>query len=417
MKIGFFTDTYRPQINGVVENVDLSARELRARGHKVYIFAPKMSGYKDKDPHVIRLNSVRILKNPEERLAMPLPTKGFRDMLRIDLDIVHAHGGGTMSLLGYQLAVVKGLPFLLTYHTLYTEYLHYFLKGKVITSDMVKRASRVFCNLCDSVIAPSHKIEKELLKYGVSKPILVVPGGIDVSRFQNQPKGYLREKLNLKENDKILLFTGRLGQEKNLGLLLKAFKIIAKVPGCYLVLVGDGPERKRLETMVQNANLESRVFFTGFIAENDIPKVYADSDLFLFTSKTETQGLVVAEALASGLPVVAVEDEAIGEMVKEGVNGYLTKNKPEDFSDKVIFLLKNPTMRKTMGEKAKLEIKKNFTIHKQAETLEKIYKEVRLFQKKNPRSVVKLTNRISSVYNFLNTATLVTVWKSLVRKL
>jgi 1,2-diacylglycerol 3-alpha-glucosyltransferase len=416
MKVGLFTDTYRPQINGVVESVDTTAQFLRKRGHKVYIFAPKVSGYTDPSPQIIRLNSVRILKNPEERLAMPVPTKGFRDMLRLDLDVVHAHGGGTLSLLGYQLAVVRGLPFVFTYHTLYTEYLHYFLKGRVITPDMVKSASRVFCNLTDTVIAPSHKIEKELKSYGVTKPILVVPGGIDTALYQEKA-GYLREKYQLPDEAKIILFTGRLGKEKNLRFLIQAFKEISlKVPNCYFFIVGDGPERKRLETQVNRNQLQQRVVFTGFLPRGEVPRVYADSDLFVFASQTETQGLVVAEALASGLPVVAVKDEAIGEMVVDGENGYLTAHNPTAFGSQVIRLLKDENLRRNFSKAAKLQIKKHFTADRQAETLETIYKTVQYEQKKNPRSVVRLTKKISSVYNFLNTASLVTVWKSLVRR-
>lgn len=417
MKIGFFTDTYYPQINGVVENVEATATFLRTRGHQVYIFAPKIDGYNDKDKRVYRLNSVRVIKEPEQRLAMPIPTKSFREMMSLDLDIVHAHGGGTMSLLGFQVALIKGIPFVFTYHTLFTKYVHYLFKGKVITPAMIKTASRVFCNLTDTVVVPTDKIKKELERYGVKKPIQVVAGGIDVQQYDQKPPGFLHQRFSLDTDAQILVFVGRLGKEKNPEFLIKAFQILApQFPHLQLIYVGDGPERIVLEKEVKRLGLSKQVLFTGFVAKKDMPLVYADSDLFVFSSKTETQGLVVAEAIASGLPVVAVQDEAIATMVTDGQNGFLTPGKPRLFAQAVKKLVQDKELRLAMGKAGKKRARAEMTIEVQVEELEKIYLSLKLELKRHPRSVVKLSRKLSAISNFVRTASLVTLWKSMMGK-
>src|SRR6185437_7275617 len=156
MKIAFFTDTYYPQLNGVTISVDNFAKELRKRGHTVYIFAPKIKKRRSNDEHTTTLTTIKIL-SAESPIYIPMPTayKDYTKLFRLDFDLVHAHGNGAFSLLGYQVARMKRIPYILTFHTLLTKYTHYFLRGKVIKPKMVETGLRVFANLCDEVITPS----------------------------------------------------------------------------------------------------------------------------------------------------------------------------------------------------------------------------------------------------------------------
>src|SRR3989344_6577560 len=215
LKIGFFTDGYLPQPDGVATSVATTAEALRKLGHEVYIVAPKHPNFKDNDPQVFRLRSIRVYKNMEWRGALPIPEKDFREAAKIPFDIVHGHAGGPVSFLGFEIARRRNIPYVFTYHTLWNRYTHYILKGTVLTPKMTEIATKIYCNLCTLIIAPTKRVKKELESYGVTKPIYVIPGRLDLTRFQDPKKSYLRRRLNLPENVEIVLYDGRLGKEYN----------------------------------------------------------------------------------------------------------------------------------------------------------------------------------------------------------
>jgi len=193
MRIGFFTDGFLPQPNGVATSVFESAKELKRRGHEVFIIAPKYPGYRDAE-NVIRLTSVKIYKEPELRVALNLPDKNLRKILSMDFDVIHGHSGGPITFLGREIARVKKVPFVVTYHTLWSHYTHYFFKGKIVTPKLMERATKLFGNGCDYLIAPTERVEKELKTYGIKKPIAIIPSGIDTEKFLNAEPGALRKK-------------------------------------------------------------------------------------------------------------------------------------------------------------------------------------------------------------------------------
>ena len=223
MKIAFFTETYLPHLNGVSISLVFAKKELEKKGHEVYVFAPKIAGYKDSEKNIIRLSSIRII-NSEPEQKLPIPTPQFRKILNMKFDVIHGHGGGFLSLVGYQIALTKGYPFVLTYHTYLEKYTHYFfIKSKMITSPIAKNGSRFICNISDIVIVPSIKMKKILVKYGVSKKVVVVPNPVNLERFVKTKKGYLRKLLGIGEANIILLTASRLGEEKNIDFLVKSF--------------------------------------------------------------------------------------------------------------------------------------------------------------------------------------------------
>lgn len=374
LKIGFFTDTYLPQVNGVVTSIELFRRELERQGHQVYIFCPRVDHEKD-SRRVIRFKSFRFLFQPEYHVSIPFSRHLLRDLWAKDLDIVHAHTPFSIGLLGYYYAFVKKVPFVHTYHTLYPEYIKsYILKGKLITPKMVARLSAVFANHCDLTIAPSIKIKKLLEKYGVKTLIEVLATGINYTDYSKKIRlNNFRRQYHLKKDDKLLIFVGRLGKEKNIDFLISSLPLIQKkIKNAKLVLVGDGPQRSQLQKLAQRLKLKDSVIFTGYFKKPDVIKAYQASDLFVFSSLTDTQGMVVVEAAAAGLPIVAVKDDAFGEFLKNGQNGFATKQNKSEFAQAVITVLGNKILCESMSQKSQV-IAKEFTIKKQTQKLIDIY--------------------------------------------
>ena len=259
-------------------------------------------------------------------------------------------------------------------------------------------ASRILCNLSDCVIAPTTKILDELHRYGVEKPIEVIPSGINLSAFRSVKKGYLLKKYGIKESDSLLLFVGRLGKEKLVDFILKSFVIIQKTcPDTKLVIVGDGTERVRLTQLAKTLRIEKSVIFTGYVPFSDIPKVYADADVFVFSSNTETQGLVILEAMASGLPIVAVSDPAFTDVIQSGKNGVLTSSSASDFSRAVIDVLQNENLKQSLINKAKKTVKR-YSITTMGESHERLYK--KMIAENQPKPLMKKSLRPSQ-FQFL----------------
>lgn len=377
MNIGFFTDGYLPQLNGVATSVDAWTRELERLGHTVYIIAPKYPGYQDTRKRVIRLTSIRFWKQPEIRLAVYPNPKAILDISKLNLDIIHGLSGGSISTLGLVIAKLKKIPFVFTYYTRWNHYTHYIFNGKLINPNMVQTLSRIFCNRCDYIIAPMAKIKDELISFGVKKPIAVIPSGVDLDQFGKQKKGFLRKITGIKYGE-ILLHIGRLGEEKRVDFLLESFRLInLKNPAVKLVLMGDGPDKERLKRLSEKLNIKNNVYFVGELNYSKINKVYSDALLFAFASTTETQGMVVLEALASGVPVVAVNDSVFEGIIKSRVNGVLTEDNHENFANSCLEILNDASYRDKLSENARLSMKK-LSISNTAKSFEKLYKKLRI---------------------------------------
>ena len=403
MRIAFFTDTYWPQINGISENIDTLRRQLENKGHEVYIVAPKSSGYKETDDHVFRLTGVRYVKNPEQRMIIPIPEKDLRMLLRKKFDIVHIHTLGTAGFLGWEFAQLRDIPCVVTYHTLLNRYAHYFLKGKILKPKVYEVGSRIFCNLCDLVVAPTQRVKDELTSYGVKKDIEVVSGGIELERFKKRESGFLRNKIGLNREDKIILYLGRLGKEKNIAFIIKSLeKLLKREKDTYLAIVGGGPEKEVLEDLVLSLGLKQKVLFTGFIERINVPNIYSDSDIFVFASNTETQGLTVPEAMAAGLPVVVVSDPAFEDIVFDERTGLVSDGDESEFVKKVESLLTDPGLREKLGLAGKDLVEKEFSAGSQAKSVLSAYKKATQInaQKKKVRRI--FISRIGLIRDFLN---------------
>ncbi len=404
MKIGFFTDSYLPRLDGVAVSVEACVRALRARGHEVFVIAPREPRYRDNGKDIYRLASVKFPSTkgtPEARWTLQLPEKTLLQVLKIDFDVIHGHSTlSGITFLGFQIAKVQNIPYVATYHTLWNRYTHYIFNGKIVTPKMIEFASKVVGNLCDFLIVPTERVKKELISYGVKKPINILPTGIDLDNYKNIKKGFIRNKIKISDQTKILLYVGRLGKEKSVDFLIHAFKIInQKNSNTTLVYVGEGPEEAALKKLAKELNVDKNVYFLGSVKHEDVPKIYGDADIFVFASQTETQGLVVLEALASGIPVIAVDDPAFKNVVDNGKNGYLVKHNINTFSEKVLLLLGNETIYKNFSESALMSVRK-FAIDNTAMYLEKLYEKVINEKKQKEKNSIP-TKSVKSIKEFL----------------
>ena len=376
LRIGLFTDTYMPQVNGISISLQLVSEGLLRRGHQVTIFAPRIPGYTDNQPGVLRIPALKYLNDPPVYLAVLCTPRSTWSLTRKHFDVLHAHSPMTVGFLAYLTASTKNLPLIYTYHTSITDYTHYV---KIIGGTRVIRyAARWFStkstNLGDQIVVPSPKFHRLLLEQNVTKPIQTIPNGIDLSNFNTAKNpGSFRARLGVKPDAPILVSVGRVDPEKRLEFLIDAFAHLAdQLPTAHLVFVGDGGARKGLEEHAAATNVNDRIHFLGMVNRSELPDILHDSTVFLSASTTEVHPISVIEAIASGLPLVVVQDEAFDGMVVENENGHLTPLDIGAFSDTLVKLINDPERLKRYGKRS-VELSKKYSIETQVRTLENLY--------------------------------------------
>jgi 1,2-diacylglycerol 3-alpha-glucosyltransferase len=376
LRIGLFTDTYAPQVNGVSISLQLVSEGLKKRGHQVTIFAPRFPGYHDEQPSVVRLPSLKYLNDPPIYVAVLGTPRSTWSLTRKHFDVLHAHSPLSVGLLAYLTASTKNLPLIYTYHTSITDYTHYlkFIGGTGIIRHGARWFSTASTNLGDQIVVPSPKFRRLLLEQKVNKPIHTIPNGIDLSNFKAaKHPGSLRTRLGIRKEAPILLSLGRMDPEKHLDFLVDAFALLVRqYPDARLVFAGDGSARKGVEEKVAAMNLKDCVHFLGMVNRTEIPDVLHDATVFLSASITEVHPISVIEAIASGLPLVAVQDEAFEGMIENDQNGYLVPMDVKVFSEKVSALIANPEKLERFGKRS-AELSQKFSIEGQVETLENLY--------------------------------------------
>ncbi|MBI2013533.1 MAG: glycosyltransferase family 4 protein [Candidatus Colwellbacteria bacterium] len=348
MRIGLFTDSYLPMRHGVQAHIDSLREGLQQLGHEVYIYAPRVPGYKDETQNIFRLSSFRVIKKPDMRIALPhIKDAHIRDIVKMPLDIVHTHSPFSIGFLGEYIAKKQKIPMFYTHHTDYTHYASVYMKEKVFLPRFAKKYIKWFADKSTAVIAPSEKVRQMLVSYNVTSPIHILPSGINCKEFVLDEGDIaktkeLKKRLGFGIENKIILYFGRIGAEKNIDFLIKSFSVVQeKMPQTRFVVAGDGSYLKHLRALAKKLGLQEKVVFTGFVPEEEKKLYYGMADAFVFASHTETQGLVILEALASGLPVVALRDSAIEAAVADGISGFLVEGGETDFADKVLQVLKN----------------------------------------------------------------------------
>lgn len=348
MKIGLFTDTFTPEINGVVSSIVTLRHELEKQGHTVYVITthPSLLEVEYKD-NVLRLPGIELKKLYGYVMSSPIHFTCLNTIRKMNLDLIHAHTEFGIGIFARIISRTFSIPLVSTYHTTYEDYTHYvnvFHLDSVekVAKMAVSTLSKLYGDSSVEVISPSEKTKEMLLRYGIKRKIHVIPTGLDVERFDQNKKNpdkiqKIKNEFGFTEKNTIVLFMGRLAKEKAVDLVIDGFSEIKKSgrTDIHFLIVGDGPARRELEDQASKLNVTDIVHFAGKKAPAEVPDYYHAADVFVSASTTETQGLTFIEALASKLPVFARPDDVLEDLVIEGETGYFFTNAKE-FADKLL---------------------------------------------------------------------------------
>lgn len=373
MRIVIFTNTYKPTMSGVVGSIDVFRRGLIAAGHEVHLVTPEYEDYEDEEAYVFRFPSLGLPERLDLSLVIPLKTPMVPTIRGIKPDLIHSQHPFVMGGLAAAFARDMKLPLVFTFHTRYDEYAQRYVPiapklANWVAEEIVGR----YLEKCTAVVAPTPSIRDLILRdYGLDVPVTVVPTPVDLDAYRNSDPRRVRAALKL-EDAELLLYMGRLVSEKNLDFLLRAFARVAlQRPKTQLLMLGEGLLKHSLQQTTQKLGLAERVIFPGSISHSEVPHYAAAADLFLFSSLTDTQGLVLIEAMAAGTPVVAVEAPGPVDVLAEG-GGMLVPHREEDFAAAVVALLADNPRRRAMGEYA-VHVAQRYSIPAATECLLQVY--------------------------------------------
>ncbi len=370
-----FSDSALPVLNGVSVSVDALVSELRRQGHSVHLFAPRVAGHVDPDPNTYRFRSLETPWSRGYPVAIPPVYRMLRKFRRHEFDVIHTHTPFMLGMVGLRWSESHEVPIVSTYHTLYDRYAHYppLLPRRYVRFRIAKHTN-FYYNQIAHVLTPSEAALKWLRRHSVSTPATIVPTGSPARRMLDRSE--TRHRLGIAPHERILLYVGRLALEKNLPVLFEmAARVFARDASYRLWLVGDGPYRAECATLARELGIGDRVRFVGFVPRAEVDDYYAVSDLFVFSSITETQGLVVQEAMTYGLPAVAVAGGGASSCIVDGENGFVVRNDAYSFAEKVLELLENDTVYARLAEGASRSVR-GFGISEMGSQVVEVYREV-----------------------------------------
>ncbi|HLC68879.1 MAG TPA: glycosyltransferase [Candidatus Bilamarchaeaceae archaeon] len=373
MRIAYFTDTYLPNTDGVVSSILNYRKELERRGHEVFIFSPgtKKQKKENTDEHVYYFTSAAFKPYPDYRIALFNFFSPLKMVRERGIDVIHSHGIATTGLAAIQSSKKLKIPSIVTFHTLVPEAIHYISPHENMHSflqNVAWKYLRWYYKHYPKILAPSRYARRILAEHGIENTELL-PTGIDLEVFNAGVKpAAARKKFGLTD-EPVVLYVGRLAKEKNIEILIEAApSLLNLLPKTKFLLVGKGPAETYYKDLVRKKDLESHFIFAGYIDAATLPSCYAAADVLAFPSKFDTQGLVVLEAMGTGLPAVVHKDSAAAEFVEDSKNGYL-------FSDNFDLYEK---LKSTIKEKKKLrpyvlETAEKYDMRKSVDRLLEIY--------------------------------------------
>lgn len=392
LRIAMFTNNYLPFIGGVPISIERLRRGLEKLGDKLLVVAPRYKGQPETEPHVLRVPSLFAMGEEREfRLANIFLGRIRKRVRAFKPDIIHLHHPFWLGSLGLFVARRLKVPAIYTYHTRLEHYAHFvplpgMLFRNLISHALIKR----FGNKCDGVIVPTYSTEEYLRMIGVKTPTFVQPTGIEYQRFQDvrtEDIDKLRHQLNLGD-EKVFISVSRLSNEKNIDFMIEAIDALRReteVPFRFL-MIGDGHQKDRLQKKIEDLGLEQNFNLVGAIPPEDMATWYRLGDAFLFASKSETQGMVILEAMAARLPVVAVRSSGIEDVVRHGFNGFKTPEKQDQWREQVRKLLEDDELREKLAEQA-LDFAKDYSVEQFATDVRTIYATtLAMFAKKRNRT-------------------------------
>ena len=421
MKIGLFTDTYRPSINGIVFVVDSTKKYLEELGHEVYIFCPARSIRPSKtalefeeDEHIIRFPSIKGAFYDDYDTSLFFPPRVLRRVRELDLDVIHFFTPGQVGLMGVYAAFKTDTPLVAQHCTDLREYVEHYRDGLLLPGllaliallpltvkvdgkdlreimklyrprrgrvewniDIVERMVTLVYSKCDAVVALSRKSKAQLESWqhtdNYQYPVTLKPDGVTpLPKSTAAERKAFREQYGIADDDELVTFVGRLGSEKNLAMLIPVIEQVHAVNAkARLLFVGDFEYRETLEELAAASLAPDRITFTGALPREELGKIYETSSVFVFPSLTDTQAWVLHEATHAGLPVVMIDPE-LSEVVIDNENGYIVPNSVNDFAEAVLRILGNDKLRRAFGKRSR-ELSAQFTEAGQIKKLEKLY--------------------------------------------
>ncbi len=322
-----FTNTYLPHVGGVARSVSALVEDLRARGHRVVVVAPTFPGAGDLDEgpeEVFRVPAIQKYNGSDFSVTVVLPVRHQQAIERFGPDLVHSHHPFLLGDTALRVARHRHVPIVFTHHTRYERYTHYVTADSRTLSRFAIHLSTRYANLCQAVVAPSESLARLIIRRGVERPCRVVPTGVDLAFFRSGDRTRFRGRHGIPADAPVLGHVGRLAPEKNLEFLARAAALtVAERPDARCLVVGGGPSGTDIRRAFADQGQEDRLILTGPLSGRDLADAYAAMDLFVFASRTETQGMVLTEAMAAGLPVIALNAPGAREVVRDDVNGRL----------------------------------------------------------------------------------------------
>jgi len=351
VNIGIFTNTYKPTINGVVNCVALIRQGLTARGHKVYVFAPSFPGYEECEEDIFRFPSLSLARSVKYPVCIPYSRRITDRIPSLGLDVIHSQHPFLMGDVAARWAGKLSIPLVFTFHTQYEQYAHYIPLPRGLVQWASKKFVKAYTLKCDLIITPGDSIIKVLHSYGIRENVVFMPNAIDLSSFESPDRARIRAMYGIGGDEKLLVYVGRMAREKNLPFMLRAFaQIRQKNDRIKLLIIGEGPELENLKSYAAELSLAESVIFPGRVEYDRIPDYYGAAQLFIMTSTTEVKPLALLEAMASGLPIVAVSAHGSSDTIIDNVNGLLTEEKESVFAEKVAALIDDGERLKSMSE-------------------------------------------------------------------
>jgi 1,2-diacylglycerol 3-alpha-glucosyltransferase len=352
MRIGMMTDVYKPHVSGITNYISLNRQYLEKAGHEVFIFTFGDLDYPDDEERVVR--------SP----GLPLTDTGYYLSFRYSrraksllqtMDLVHVHHPFLSGRLALNYCRPLRIPIVFTNHTRYDLYAQAYLPllPEELSDTFLQSYMPAFCQAVDLVISPSAGMAGVLKKLGVDIPIEIIPNGVDLKRFQAECET-CRPDFGFKEDDILFIYSGRLGPEKSLDFLIRAFAGTAEaIQNAHLLIIGGGPEEEALKQQAAQTDAASRIHFTGMLPYEELPRYLSMGDIYVTASVTEVHPLSVVEAMAAGLPVLGIRSVGVGDTVEDGVTGFLSSQDQAAFAARMTRLCMDRDLRRGMGETAR----------------------------------------------------------------
>lgn len=361
MRILMISDVYFPRINGVSTSTQIFREELLRRGHKVTLIAPHYPNCAQEDD-IIRIPSRQVLFDPEDRMMQSKEVMVLLPMLRSEnYDLLHIQTPFIAHHLGVKLAAALNIPSIETYHTFFEEYLFHYVPfvPKAWMRALARYFTRKQCNAVDSVIVPSTAMSEILEHYGVTTSMKIIPTGMELDKFHGCNGAAFRQRYNIPAQRPTLVHIGRVAHEKNIGFLLHMLLQLRKsIPDILLIIAGEGPALSHLRKQTVKLDISDNVLFVGYLSRADaLLDCYCAGDAFVFASRTETQGLVLLEAMALGVPVVSTAIMGTKDILQPRRGALVAPENPSQFAENVKRLLQNEFLRKRLSKEARDYVK------------------------------------------------------------